>query len=167
MGHFSSSAQCYWIRGAGLVHRQAGELTAYSAVPPEGWPAASTAQATGRVGTTLHGLQLFLHGLFSGVGAVLSPCCCTGFTLVAVSGAHSLVVVPDLLVAAASLAMERGPQGPQASVAAEHGLSGCGPRLWNTGSVFVAHGLSSSEARGIFLDQALNSCLLHWQDSLP
>ena len=98
---------------------------------------------------------------------MLSPCCCTGFALVAGSGAHSLLVVPDLLVAAASLAMERGPQGPQASVAAEHGLSGCGPRLWNTGSVFVAHGLSSSEARGIFLDQALNSCLLHWQDSLP
>ena len=50
------------------------------------------------------------------------------FALVAVSGAHSLVVVPGLLVAAASLVMERGPQGPQASVVAEHGLSGCGPQ---------------------------------------
>ena len=68
-----------------------------------------TAQATGRVGTALRGLQLFLHGLFSGVGAVLGPCCCTGFALVAVSGAHSLAVVPDLLIAAASLVMDRGP----------------------------------------------------------
>ena len=32
----------------------------------------------------------------------------------------------------------------------------------------MAHGLSSSEACGIFLDQASNSCPLHWQvDSLP
>ena len=42
------------------------------------------------------------------------------------------------------------------------------PGLWNTGSVVVVHGLSSSEARGISLDQGLNSCLLHWQvDTLP
>ena len=35
--------------------------------------------------------------------------------------------------------------------------------LWSTGSVVVVHGLS-----GIFLDQGLNPCLLHWQaDSLP
>ena len=46
--------------------------------------------------------------------------------LVAVSGAHSLVVVPGLLVAAASLAMEHGPQGPQASGVAQHGLRSCG-----------------------------------------
>ena len=59
--------------------------------------------------------------------------------------AHSLVVVPGLLVAAASLVMEHGPQGPQASVVAEGGLSGCGPRLWSTGSMVVVHRLSSSE----------------------
>ena len=76
-------------------------------------------------------------------------------------------MVPGLLVAAASLVMEHGPQGPQASVVAEGGLSGCGPRLWSTGSMVVVHGLSSSEACGFFLDQGLNSCLLHWQDSLP
>ena len=58
---------------------QAGsELAAYSADPPEGWPAAPTAQATGWVGTALRGLQLFFHRLFSWVGAVLGPCCCTG-----------------------------------------------------------------------------------------
>ena len=50
------------------------------------------------------------------------------FALVAVSRAHSLLVVPDLLVAAASLLMERGPQGPQASVVAERGLRSCGPQ---------------------------------------
>ena len=32
----------------------------------------------------------------------------------------------------------------------------------------MAHGLSCSTACGIFLDQGLNLCLLHWQaDSLP
>ena len=42
------------------------------------------------------------------------------------------------------------------------------PRLWSTGSIVVAHGLSYSTACGIFLDQSLNPCLLHWQvDSLP
>ena len=50
------------------------------------------------------------------------------FALVAVSGAHSLVVVPGLLVAAASLVMKRGSQGPQASVVAECGLRSCGPQ---------------------------------------
>ena len=36
------------------------------------------------------------------------------------------------------------------------------------GSIVVAHGLSSSEARGIFLDQGLNLCVFHLQtDALP
>ena len=36
------------------------------------------------------------------------------------------------------------------------------------GSVFVAHGLSRSAACGIFPDQGLNPCPLHWQaDSQP
>ena len=42
------------------------------------------------------------------------------------------------------------------------------PRLQSTGSVVVVHGLSCSTACGIFLDQELNLCLLHWQaDSSP
>ena len=42
------------------------------------------------------------------------------------------------------------------------------PRLQSTGSIAVAHGLSHSGSCGIFPDQGLNSCLLHWQtDSLP
>jgi len=43
------------------------------------------------------------------------------------------------------------------SQALGHRLNSCG-----------AHGPSCSEACGIFLDQGLNPCLLHWQvDSLP
>ena len=38
----------------------------------------------------------------------------------------------------------------------------------STGSVIVAHKLSCFMAHGIFPDQGLNLCLLHWQgDSLP
>ena len=41
-------------------------------------------------------------------------------------------------------------------------------RLWDTGSIEVARGLSCSMACGIFLAQGLNPCLLHWQAaSLP
>ena len=41
------------------------------------------------------------------------------------------------------------------------------PGLWSTGSIAVAHRLRCSMAWGIFLDQGLNLCLLHWQtDSL-
>ena len=51
------------------------------------------------------------------------------------------------------------------------GFSSCSTQgllmLWSTGSVFAAHGLSCREACGIFLDQGLNPCPLHWQvDSL-
>ena len=53
------------------------------------------------------------------------------------------IVVHGLLIAVASLF-------------AEH-------RLWNDGSVVVAHGLSCSEACGIFPDQGWNPCLLLWQ----
>ena len=68
-------------------------------------------------------------------------------SLVAARGGYSLVVVGRLLIVVASLVVERG-------------LSG-------TGSTVVAHGLSCSVACGIFLDQGLNPCLLHWQvDSL-
>ena len=38
----------------------------------------------------------------------------------------------------------------------------------STGSIVVVHGLSYSEACGIFSDQGLNPCLLHWHaDYLP
>ena len=42
------------------------------------------------------------------------------------------------------------------------------PGLQSTGSIFVQHGLSCSEACEIFPDQGSNLCLLHWQvDSFP
>ena len=69
-----------------------------------------------------------------------------------------------LLVAVVSLAVEHWLQGVRASVVATREA----PRLWSIGSVAVVHGLSCSTACGIFLDQGLNPCLLHWQkDSLP
>ena len=37
------------------------------------------------------------------------------------------------------------------------------PGLWSTGSTAMAHGLGCSVARGIFPDQGLNPCPLHWQ----
>ena len=54
------------------------------------------------------------------------------------------------------------------------GINSCSVQaqwLWLTGSMgsdFVVHGLSLSTARGIFPDQGLNPCTLHWQeDSYP
>ena len=53
------------------------------------------------------------------------------------------LVVPGLLLAVASLAAEL--------------------RLWSTGSVVMAHGLSLSMACGTFPDQGSNLCPTHWQ----
>ena len=56
----------------------------------------------------------------------------------------------------------------QASAVAARGLGGYSSKTQSTGSVVVVYGLSCSAACEIFLDQGLNSCLLHWQaDSLP
>ena len=59
---------------------------------------------------------------------MLSPHCYLGFSLVAVSGGYSLVVVYRLLVAVASLIVEHRLQ--------EHGLGSCGPQA-------LGHRLSS------------------------
>ena len=48
------------------------------------------------------------------------------------------------------------------------GFSCCGAWALEWASVVVVHGFSCSTARGIFLDQGLNPCPLHWQaDSYP
>jgi len=71
-----------------------------------------------------------------------------------------VLVVHRFLIAVAFL-VQHGLQGTRASVVAALGH-------YSTGSTAVAHRLSSSAAYGIFLDQGLNPCLLHWQeDSLP
>ena len=93
--------------------------------------------------------------------------CCTGCSLVAVNGGYSLVVVCGLLVAVALLVAERRLQGVRASVVSACGLGSWGSwalrdRLSSCGAV-GAHGLSCSVACGIFPDQGLNLCFLHWQ----
>ena len=93
--------------------------------------------------------------------AVLGLCCCVGFSVVVMSRGSSLVVAHRLLIAVVSLVAEHGLQGMQAS-----GVTA--PRFQSAGSVVVAHGLRYPEASGIFPDQGLNLCLLHWHvDSLP
>ena len=75
--------------------------------------------------------------------------CCTGFPLVVTSRGYSLVAVYGFLTVVASLAMEQWALGCVGFVAEA-------PGLWSTGSVVVVHGLSSSKACGIFLDQGSN-----------
>ena len=74
---------------------------------------------------------------------------------------YSLVVVCKLLIAVASLVQSTGFRYSGSVVVV--------PGLQSTGSVVVYQGLISCPvACGIFLDQGLNPCLLHWQaDSLP
>ena len=73
-----------------------------------------------------------------------------------------------LLIAEASLVAEPGLEGTWASVVSVCGLSGCGSWAPRAGSVAVGHGPCCSVMQGIFPDQGLNLCLLHWQaDSLP
>ena len=73
----------------------------------------------------------------------------------------SLAAACGLLIVVASLAVEHRLEGSQAAGVAA-------PRLQSAGSIVMAHGLSCPEACGIFLEQELNPCLLHWQvDSFP
>ena len=70
--------------------------------------------------------------------------CCVRFSIIAASEGYSLVAVCRLLLAAGSPVVEHRLEGSWASV-------------------ILAHGVSCSQACGIFLDQGLNSCPLHWQ----
>ena len=79
--------------------------------------------------------------------------CCVGFLLF-------LVVVLGLLCSSFSFF------GAQSLKYMDLGVAV--PRLQSTGSVAAANRLSCSMACGIFPNQGLNPCLLHWQaDSLP
>ena len=73
------------------------------------------------------------------------------------------VVVCGLLIAVASLVVEHRLQVHGLQYLWHMGSVVVARRLQSTGSVVVAHGLSCSAARGIFLDQGLNPCPLHWQ----
>ena len=72
------------------------------------------------------------------------------------------VVVCRLLIVVASRCGAQA-LGARASVVAARGLSSCGSWALDAGLVVVAHGLSCSAACGIFPDQGLNPCPLHWQ----
>ena len=67
--------------------------------------------------------------------------------------AGATLVVVCGLTAAASLAAEHRLWGAQASVVLAHALSSCASRLWSTGSIVMARGLSCSVACEIFPDQ--------------
>ena len=89
-------------------------------------------------------IKCTLFVIFDGIGSSLLF---SGFLQLRVQGLL-VVVLPRLLTAVASLVAE------------------CG--LKRAGSAVVARGLRCPTACGIFPDQELNRCLLHWQvDSLP
>ena len=97
------------------------------------------------------GLSLVARGLH----------CRTGFSLVVANGDDSSSSCTG--VSSQWLLLLQGTaSGARASLVSA-------PRLWNTSSVVVAHGLGCSEACGIFLDQGSDLSLLHWQEdfSLP
>ena len=91
-------------------------------------------------------LILFIYlFIFSCVGSLFL---CKGFSLVAASWGHSSLRHAGLSLSRPLLLRSTGSR--------------------HTGSVVVAHGPSCSVARGIFPDQGLNPCPLHWQaDSQP
>ena len=71
-------------------------------------------------------------------------CCAWAFSLVETSGGYSLVAVQEALIAEASRVVSQGLKGTRALEV-------------------VVHGLRCSVACGIFPDQGLNPCPLHWQ----
>ena len=102
----------------------------------------------------------FLHFLFKIILllAVLGLRCCVGFSLVAVSRGYSLVAVRRFLICC-------GFSCCRTQAIGHAGFSSSGLSSW--GSWALEHRLSWSKPCGIFSDQGLNSCLLHWQaDSL-
>ena len=93
--------------------------------------------------------------------AVLGLCCCAGFSLVVASGDSSLDAGPGPLIVGASR---------YKAWVLGHRLRSCGMWVSSCGSRALEHRRNSSRsvARGIFPDQGLNLCLLHWPaDSSP
>ena len=84
-------------------------------------------------------------------------------SLVLVSGGYSLAAVHRLLTRVASPVEEHRLFVGGLQYLASRELSFVVPRLQSTDLEVVAHGLSCSEACGIFLDQGWNPCSLHWQ----
>ena len=95
--------------------------------------------------------------------AVLGLHCCRRASSSCRARGCSLFVVYGLLIAVASRCRAWA-LGTRASVVAAPGLSSRDLlALGSANSVVAMHGLSCSEACGIFPDQGSNPCLLHWQ----
>ena len=88
--------------------------------------------------------------------ATLGLCCCMQAFSSCSEWGLLFVAVHGLLIVVAFLCCGAQALGVWALVVVA-------PGLYSTGSVVVAHGLSCSAACGIFLDQGLNPCPLHWQ----
>ena len=101
-----------------------------------------------------------LKHLFGGLCWV-GLCCCERFSLVAASRSYSVAVVLRLVISVASLVVEQGLKGTQAAVVTASGLNSCHAQALKHGFDICGIGLSCSSARGIFLEQGSNSCLLH------
>ena len=85
-----------------------------------------------------------------------------GLSLVAVSGGYSSLWCMGFSLQGLLLLWRTGSRHA-VSVVVVRGLSNCGSRALDAGSVVVAHGLSCSAACEIFPDQGSNPCPLHWQ----
>ena len=92
-----------------------------------------------------HKSDLHFFKIFGCIGSLLLR---VGFSLVAASRSYSLL---QWLLLVRSM-------GSGCT-----GFSSCGSWALEPGSVVVAHRLSCSMACGIFPDQGLNPCPLHWQ----
>ena len=92
-------------------------------------------------------LKEFVYFRRSGVFVAVHRLC-----LVSLSRGYPLVAGCELLIVMASLVAEQGLSGLA-------GFSGCG--MW---TVVVAHRPGCSTACGIFPDQGLNPCPLHWHE---
>ena len=88
-------------------------------------------------------------------------CCCEGFSPLAACGSYSLAVVRRLVISVASLAVEHGLYGTRAPVVTASGLKSCHSRALKHGLNSYSVRLTCSAARGIFLEQGSNLCLLH------
>ena len=98
--------------------------------------------------------------------AVLGLCC----GLFSSCGEQGLlfIVVHGLLIAVASLVVEHSFQAHRLLQLRHVGSVVVARRLQSAGSVVLVNGLSCCKACGIFPDQGLNPCPLHWQaDSSP
>ena len=73
------------------------------------------------------------------------------------------VVVHGFLIVVASIVAEREHQVMQVQQLQNMGWVDVAPRLKSTHSVVVEHGFNCTAACGVFPDQKVNPCFLHWQ----